>query len=112
EILAKIDLTSIPEKDMNNIIIIHLRFEFDSLKMKIHLSRNKYSRTLHIVTNLLKVKFIIYLILNEALGFLSHYCQVIFLGCPFLRNIFSMLHRILSSCSFRTYLFRVAKKDL
>ena len=47
KILAKIDLTTIFEKDMNDITIIHLRFEFDSLKMKIPLSHNKYSHVIH-----------------------------------------------------------------
>jgi len=112
EILAIIDLTAAPEKDMNDIIVTHLRFEFDSLKMEIRLFHNKHSRALHIVTDLLKAKSIIYSMLDEVLGFLSHYYQVILLGRPFLRNIFSALRRIPSSRSFHTRLSRAAKKDL
>jgi len=73
ETLTEIDLTIILKKNMNDIIIIHLKFEFNSLKMKIHLSHNKYSYILHIIIDLLKIKFIIYSIFNKILDFLSHY---------------------------------------
>ena len=66
----------------------------------------------YIITNLLKTKFIIYLMLDESLDFLSHYYQYILLRYSFYRNIFSMLRRIFSSHLFRTCLARVVKKDL
>ena len=112
ETLAKIGLTAAPEKDMNGTTVTHLGFEFDSLKMEVRLPRNKHSRALHTVTDLLKAKSITYSMLDEALGFLSHCCQVVPLGRPFLRNIFSALRRIPSSRPFRTRLSRAAKKDL
>ena len=112
EILAKIGLTTIPEKDMNDTMVIHLGFEFDSLKIEIRVPHNKHSHAMHIITDLLKAKSITYTMLDEALDFLSHYCQVVLLGHPFLRNIFSVLRRIPSSRSFRTCLSRAAKKDL
>ena len=58
EILAKIGLTTIPEKDMNDTTIIHLGFEFDSLKMEVRFSHNKHSHVMHIITDLLKAKSI------------------------------------------------------
>ena len=101
EILAKIGLTPAPEKDMNGTTVIHLGFEIDSLRMEVRLPRNKHSRALHTVTDLLKAKSITYSMLDEALGFLSHCCQVVPLGRPFLRNIFSALRHIPSSRPFR-----------
>lgn len=80
EILGKIGLITAPEKDMNDTIVTHLGFEFDSLKMEIRLPRHKHSHVLHTVTDLLKAKSIAYSMLDEALGFLSHCCQVILLG--------------------------------
>ena len=112
EILAKIGLTTTPEKDMNDTTIIHLGFEFDSLKMEVHLLHNKHSHILHIITDLLKAKSITYTMLDEVLGFLSHCCQIIPLRHSFLRNIFFALRRIPSSRPFRTRLSRAAKKDL
>ena len=112
EILTEIDLTTILEKDMNNITIIHLRFEFDSLKMKIHLSYNKLSHVLHIIIDLLKIKFIIYSIFNKILDFLSYYYQIILLRYSFLHNIFFIFHHILSSYLFHIYLSHIIKKNL
>ena len=80
--------------------------------MEVHLPRNKHSRALHTVTDMLKAKSITYSMLDEALGFLSHCCQVVPLEHPFLRNIFSALRRIPSSRPFCTRLSRAAKKDL
>ena len=97
---------------MNGTTVTHLGFEFDSLKMEVRLPRNKHSRALHTVTDLLKAKSITYSMLDETLGFLSYCCQVVALGRPFLRNIFSALRRIPSSCPFRIRLSRAAKKDL
>ena len=112
ETLTEFGLTAAPEKDMNGTTVTHLGFEFDSLRMEVRLPRNKHSRALHTVTDLLKAKSITYSMLDEALGFLSHCCQVVPLGRPFLRNIFSAIRRIPSSRPFRTRLSRAAKKDL
>ncbi len=112
EILTEIDLIIILKKNMNDIIIIHLKFEFNSLKMKIHLSHNKYSYILYIITDLLKAKFIIYSILNKILNFLSHCYQIILLKYSFLHNIFFTLHHIPSSYSFHIYLSHTIKKNL
>src|SRR5947207_10736113 len=105
-------LTAAPEKDMNSTTVIHLGFELGSIKMEVRLPPNKHSHALHTVLQLLKAKSITHSILDEALGFLSHCCQVIPLGRLFLRNMFSTLRRIPSSRPFRTHLSRAAKKDL
>ena len=97
---------------MNGTTITHLASEFDSIRMEVRLPLNKHSRVLHIVTDLLKARAIRRLILDEALGFVSHCCQVVPLGCSFLRNIFSTLRRVSSSHPFGTRLSRAATKDL
>ena len=72
EILAKIGLTLASEKDMNGTTVIHLGFEIDSLRMEVHLFRNKHSLALHTITDLLKAKSITYSMLDEALSSSYH----------------------------------------
>ena len=40
-ILTSMRFINTPEKDMNEYIVIHLSFEFDSIKMQVHLFPNK-----------------------------------------------------------------------
>lgn len=98
------------EKNMNRYIIIHLDFEFNSLKMQIHFFANKKQRVLQIIKILLDVKFISLTFLDEALDFLSYYYQIILLDRSFLRNIFTLFHRIERSMCI--YISQIMKKDL
>jgi len=111
-VLTTIGLTGAPEKDMSGTVVTHLGFEFNSQEMNVRLPVNKHSRALQTVKSLLAAKSVTYAMLDEALGFLSHCCQVVPLGRPFIRNMFSVLRRIPSSRRLRTRLSTAAKKDL
>ena len=88
-ILTTMGLSGAPEKDMNGHIVTHLGFEIDSEKMEVCLPLNKKLRALNTVKSLLHTKSVSYTTLDEALGYLSHCCQVVPLGRPFLRNLFA-----------------------
>ena len=49
QVLATLDLSDALEKNMKEYIITHLGFEFDSMRMEIHLSSNKKLRTLTVI---------------------------------------------------------------
>jgi hypothetical protein len=91
KILATVGFTGATEKDMQGCVVSHLGFELDSTEMQVRLPANKRQRAVQIVQSLLKMKSAHYTTLEQALGFLSHCCQVVPLGRPFLRNIFSLL---------------------
>lgn len=110
-ILTTMDLSGAPEKDMNGQIVTHLGFEIDSEKMEVSLPLNKKLHALDTIQSLLHTKSVSRITLDEALGYLSHCCQVVPLGRPFLRNLFASLRRSSSSPQ-RTRLSRAAKKDL
>src|SRR5438552_2460742 len=109
-ILTAMGFISAPEKDMNGHIVTHLGFEFDSLKMQVRLPSNKKQRALQAVRALLDTKTVSPAFLDEALGFLSHCCQVVPLGRPFLRNAFALLRRMEESTCL--HISQAAKKDL
>lgn len=81
------------------------------MDMVVRLPTNKKQRALQIVQSLLNSKSAHYALLEQALGFLSHCCQVVPLGRPFLRNIFSLLHGK-SRKSIHIRLSRTAINDL
>jgi hypothetical protein len=99
-----------PEKDESGCIVTHLGFQFDSTKMEVRLPPNKQRRALQAVDTLLLKKSVTQSTLEEILGFLSHCCQVIPLGRPFLRQLFSLLRR--KARYRRTRLTSTAKRDL
>ena len=78
---------------MDGHIVTHLGFEFDTLKMEVRLPINKKLRALQATQALLEANTVSVTSLDETLGFLSHCCQVVPLGRPFLWNTFSLLHR-------------------
>ena len=102
-ILDEFSLTKVIEKNLNDCIIIHLGFEFDSKMMQVYLSLNKKQYALDDIMNLLLSFIITFSILERILDFLSHYCQVISLDRLFFRNLFSQICRV----SIRYHLHRI-----
>jgi hypothetical protein len=112
-VLATVGLTKAPEKDSNGTTVTHLGFEFDSVNMEVRLPPNKKLRALRAVHQLLNASSVSFSALEEALGFLSHCCQVVPLGRPFLRRMFSLLHRPTRRFPRgRTRITPMARKDL
>jgi hypothetical protein len=107
---ASFGLSGALEKNMEGQIVTHLGFELDSIKMEMRLPQNKKLRALQATQALLEAKTITIIALDETLGFLSHYCQVVPLGRPFLRNLFSLLRR--TDKRSRIYISKEAKHDL
>ena len=79
-ILATLGLAKAAEKDTDGCVVIHLGFQFDSIKMQVTLPSNKKQRALDAVESLLSSSTISLTALESALGFLSHCCQVVPLG--------------------------------
>jgi hypothetical protein len=86
-------LSKASEKDSNGCIVVHLGFEFNSELMQVRLPPNKKQRALDSVGALLTSSTVSLSMLESTLGFLSHCCQVVPLGRPFLRNLFSQICR-------------------
>jgi|SRR5277367_2079729 len=94
EVLTEFGLTKPVEKDSDGCIVIHLGFEFDSINMQVRFPLNKKQRAIEAVNVLLTSSTVTLSMLESALGVLSHCCQVVPLGRPFLRNLFSQVCRI------------------
>jgi hypothetical protein len=97
-------------KDQSGYVVTHLGFEIDSIKMEARLPPGKHQCAISTVNDLLSQKSVSQSHLEETLGFLSHCCQVVPLGRPFLRQLFSLLRR--KARFRRTRLSSTAKKDL
>ena len=111
--LSTIRLTKAPEKDSNGCVVTHLGFEFDSLNMEVRLPLNKKLRALAAVQHLVTARSVSVASLEEVLDFLSHCCQVVPLGRPFLRRLFSLFRRNESRyCFTRVRIPSVAKRDI
>ena len=78
--------------------------------MEVRLPPNKHARAVRTVSELASRKSVPQASFEETLGFLSHCCQVIPLGRPFLRQLFSLLKR--KSRYRRIRLNSEAKQDL
>ena len=112
-VLAKFGLSKAAEKDSNGCVVVHLGFEFDSSAMEIRLPPNKKQRAVNAVNSLLSSSTVSLTNLESTLGFLSHCCQVVPLGRPFLRQLFSLLCRCTERHRFRRIRIpRAAKEDL
>jgi len=98
DILVEFGLTKAIEKDSDGSVVVHLGFEFDSEHMQVHLPPNKKQRALDTVNALLSSSTVTHTMLETTLSFLSHCCQVVPLGRPFLHNLFSQICRS-NSCS-------------
>ena len=112
DILATMGFSGAIEKNMDGHIVTHLGFEFDTLKMEVRLPVNKKLRALQATQALLKANTVSVISLDETLGFLSHCCQVVPLGRPFLRKLFSLLRRNHRSYHERIYISKSVKQDL
>ena len=112
DVLAKFDLIKTTEKDSDGCIIVHLGFEFDSENMQVHLLSNKKQRALDAVNALLSSSIVTHTMLETTLGFLSHCYQVVPLGRPFLRNLFSQICRGNNHSHHRFRLTRDSRNDL
>jgi hypothetical protein len=110
DVLHQFGFVRAPEKDESGCIVSHLGFIIDSIKMEVRLSPNKLRRAQASVETLLQRKSVTQSSLEEILGFLSHCCQVIPLGRPFLRQLFSLLRR--KARFRRSRLSSAVKKDL
>src|SRR5947207_13686529 len=110
QVLATLGLSGALEKNMEGHIVTHLGFEFDSMRMEVHLPPNKKLRALTATQALLEAKTVMTATLDETLGFLSHCSQVIPLGRPFLHNLFSLLRR--TNKMARIHITKAAKQDL
>ena len=97
-ILEEFGLTKDIEKNSNDCVVVHLGLEFDSEMMQVRLPSNKKQRALDAIMDLFLSSTVTLSMLEATLGFLSHYCQVIPLGRPFLRNLFSQICRASSRC--------------
>jgi hypothetical protein len=93
DVLHEFGLSKASEKDSNGCVVVHLGFEFDSNLMQVRLPANKKQRAVASVTALLTSPTVTLSMLETTLGFLSHCCQVVPLGRPFLRNLFSQIYR-------------------
>jgi hypothetical protein len=112
-ILAKLGLSKAAEKDANDCVVIHLGFEFDSVKMQVSLPLYKKQCALAAVESLLSASTISIMALESTLGFLSHCCQVVPLDRPFLRQLFSLLCQCSARRRFQKIRIpRAAKEDL
>ena len=111
--IATMGLSKAPEKDSDRHVVTHLGFEFDSINMEVRLPLNKKLRALRAVEHIANASSISVASLEEVLGFLSHCCQVVPLGRPFLRGLFSLLRRKESRHRFmRTRIPSSARKDI
>ena len=111
--ITTMGLSKAPEKDLDGHVVTHLGFEFDSINMEVRLPVNKKLRALRAVEHIANASSVAVASLKEVLGFLSHCCQVVPLGRPFLRRLFSLLRRNESRHRFtRTRIPSSARKDV
>ena len=113
QVLATFGLSKAAEKDSQGCVVVHLGFEFDTSAMEIRLPLNKKERALDAVNSLLSSATVSLSTLESTLGFLSHCCQVVPLGRPFLCHMFSLISHCTTRRRFRQIRIpRKAKDDL
>jgi len=67
----------------------HLGFEVDTVSMTAKLSENKRNRAVKLLSDLIGRKSVSAATLENLLGFLNHCCEVVPIGRPFLRHLFT-----------------------
>jgi len=112
DVLVEFGSTKAIEKDSDGCVVVHLGFEFDSENMQVRLPSNKKQRAVDAVKALLSSSTVPHVMLETTLGFLSHCCQVVPLGRPFLHNLFSQLCRSNSRPHLRISLTHDSQNDL
>jgi len=93
KVCTDIGFTTEPKKDEMGTSVNHLGFIIDSSSMTATLPENKRNRATNLLTSMLQRKSVSVVMLESLLGFLSHCCEVVPVGRPFLRNIFNMLNQ-------------------
>ena len=112
-VLKRFGLSKAVDKDAERCVVVHLGFEFDSRNMQVRLPPNKRDRAINAINLLLSSPRTNAASLQSTLGFLSHCSQVVPLGRPFLRNIFSLLCKKETGNRNRLFrLTRAARQDL
>ena len=66
----------------------------NQIRMQVHLPQNKRLRALKAVNDLQKAHTVTHVSLEEILSFLLHCCIIVPLGQSFLRELYSLLHRL------------------
>ena len=93
EICHDFDFPTEPKKDEMGTRVNHLGFEIDTVSMTATLSHNKRERAIKLLFTVITHKTISAKSLETLLGFLSHCCEVIPIGRPFLRHLFNALSK-------------------
>ena len=106
-----------PSKDEMGTRVNHLGFEVDTVSMTATLSENKRNRAIKLLSSLINRKAVAATTLEHLLGFLSHCCEVVPVGRPFLRHLFNSLANANSSKRDRnpyryTRISRHARRDM
>jgi hypothetical protein len=104
-----------PTKNEMGTRVTHLGLTIDTAIMEASLPSNKRNRAMKLVQLTLGKSWVSRRHLDELLGFLSHCCQVVPIGRPFLRQVFNLLQSAtLSSFSGRPYahITNAARQDL
>jgi len=111
--LQQMGFQKAPDKDAAGTCVMHLGFLIDSDAMEVRLPRNKVTRARAMIKEILASKSITANRSEAILGFLSHCCQAIPLGRPFLRSVYSLYRVTRKRHRFvRTRIPSKAKKDL
>src|SRR5436190_6812944 len=97
KVCAEVGLTTEPKKDEMGTSVSHLGFIIDTTSMTATLPENKRNRVIDLLTSILHRKSVSVGTLESLLGFLSHCCEVVPVGRPFLRHIFNMLNQAQNS---------------
>jgi hypothetical protein len=97
KVCADFGLTTEPCKDEMGTTVSHLGFTIDTKSMTATLPESKRNRAIDALYSLLQRKSTSIATLESLLGFLSHCCEVVPTGRPFLRHIFNMLSRAQNS---------------
>ena len=93
EICNDFDFPTEPKKDKMGTRVNHLGFEVDTVSMTATLSHNKRDRAIKLLHIVISCKTISAKSLETLLGFLNHCCEVIPVGRPFLRHLFTALSK-------------------
>ena len=117
QICADFGFPSEPSKDEMGTRVNHLGFEVDTVSMTATLSENKRNRAIKLLSSLINRKAVAATTLEHLLGFLSHCCEVVPVGRPFLRHLFNSLATANASNRDRnpyryTRLSRHARRDM
>jgi len=101
-----------PSKSIDGTVVDFTGIELDSDRMEARLPRDKHSRALSAVQEILHRGSANFLTLRSLIGFLSFCTRVIPLGRPFLRNLFNFLYTCAANPRSNRRLSAPATRDL